>query len=242
MNIMQENSFTISSIHPWRMLLFGSLGALIPIAAYLISLECMTEDFKSTNDMLLNLSFLAVMALSFLGAYCGFRFSGSKMELKINPTGLSISIHPRWIFSKVNMATYRWEEMVNYSLTEDAKGKILEITLKGNRRITIGVAYVLKNEDHFDAFYAAFLSHMDRVNRHLTDSSGSEMQVVHKTTGFYQSKQGKLWAWFLILLMTGVFILFIFSDKALKGWDWFRLVFFEAMAGYFVWRALFGKA
>lgn len=236
-----DSTFKINSINPWRMLLFGSLGVLLPITIYILLSEYKAKAFLTDYTEMIDLLFIPVLITSILGGYLGFKYSAYLVTININAEGLSETIKPGLFFLREKFVSCKWQEIATYSLTEDSKGKILEITLHSDRKISIGIAYVLNKSEIFDKFYSNYINHLTNYNQTLIAQKSTE-NIILKSKGFYESKTAKIIAIILLTMMLIVIFIFLVSDKKTDLWYWFRLLFFELLGGAFVWRTLFTKS
>lgn len=233
---MPQFTYSVNSINTWRMLLFGITGALLPIVVYIFALEFTPVDYRMTHKDIFSLLIIPVLALSVLGAWLGFKYSVLKTEIRVSDKGIAENIRPRLSFLPERKMTFGWQDISTYDLTEDSKGKILNIHLKNGHVISLGIAYVLNGSDDFDAFYSTFMEHLQN---HSFDNTSQT--PVTQSPDFYQSKSGRVFTWSLVTLMAGLLLLLILADKQLDAWDLTKLLFFGTMAGFFIRRSLFKK-
>jgi len=231
---MPTSHFSLISTNPWRMLLFGVLGCLLPIAIYIVSWELMNSDLHERYNYLYKLLLFPSIILGGVLTYAGYKLSSYKIEIEIDENGLREKITPLFfLLPKRNIST-SWKEIASHSFTEDSKGKVLIIHLKNHRKLTIAQAYIINSSHDFDAFYKNFLSNIETYNNLNIDE-----EQVQAMPGFYQSKWGKFFAYILILLFLTVAFVPAFMGIHLNFWGGFRLCFFGMVTGLYVYRSLF---
>lgn len=229
---MAASSFSFLAAHPWRMLLFGVLGCLLPLAAYLISWGLLDGDLRGQYRQAFDWMLIPVLLLSGILTYLGFRFSSAFLTVGIDEKGMLKKIKPRLFFLPRREEFIAWEELREYSYTEDSRGKILKIRLKGGRAWTIAQVYALDRSAEYELFYQAFLLHIQGREQVAGEKEGPD---------FYHSKKGRIIAWLLLFLMAVVAVLPIIRGEPMSGWQWFRLCFFEVAGGVYVFRSLVWK-
>ncbi len=150
------HTYTINSIQPWRMLLFGVLGCLFPIVLFIISWNWWDEGFVARFPHFFDWMLLLTMILCAVFAYAGFKLSSMRLQVTIGDDGIKIRKKVKLPLVPADENFYAWNEVKTFKYTEDSKGKILSIFLHSGKRVTIAQAYVLDRSPHFDAFYETF--------------------------------------------------------------------------------------
>ncbi|MBK6903300.1 MAG: hypothetical protein IPH04_10950 [Saprospirales bacterium] len=233
---MPSTSFTFIATNPWRMLLFGVLGCLLPLAAYVITWEwlegMLDEKYQEVSDWML----IPILLVSGIFTFFGFRYSSVYLTVDIDERGMLKKMKPRLFFLPRREVFIAWKELHDYTFTEDSRGKVLGIHLKDKRSWTISQAYVIDRSIDFDLFYQSFLQHLNDFNF----QPGQKDQIA-MGPDFYRSKWGKILAYLLLFLMVVVAILPIIRGEPMSGWQWFRLCFFEIAGGVYVYRSLIAK-
>jgi len=153
------HTYTINSIHPWRMLLFGVIACLIPIVLFMMSWNWWNPQFTDQYPYFFDLLIIPVLVLSAALTYLGFRMSAVGILITLDSKGFNIQKNTHFPFIPKASVYKPWEEIIAYQYLEDNKGKILKIKLNDKSQITIAQAFVLGRSGDFDRFYASFANY-----------------------------------------------------------------------------------